>query len=818
MPFPALTLSATKSKLNELVLKEAIDVAVLDKLINSDLLKDSFHNPTAKMLFSDEREQLIAYKKLIKLGFAEVKYVRSEGMSFGRCNPVHALGLFSIRREIRHTLAKNTYTDVDIENCHPAILVQICKKNDIECDNLEDYVVNRATYLTEVMTTYKVSRDTAKKLFIQLLFFGSFDSWAEKNGVSGAVATKNIKNFKKELNAIGEVIVSNNKAIAEEVKAKKTKSGATEYNEKGSVVSNYLQELECRILEKIYLYCKTKCLIPGDVNCVLCADGIMLVKEHYNDTLLTAFTKVIKDEFDLNLTFTTKEMNQDFLAILDDHILTEDVIVARKLTGYDINITIDTETDFNINTMNTFFFRDIETIGEENYIKYFNFTNSFKYFNAYHAHFYMSNRIYKIFKNEVIAYGGEFLTTFNHLNLELEIGAGKSKKKISKRFTDMFLEDRYKRCYSSFHFKPNNRGSDDKFNLFTGFRFTTDDNDTFEWEIIEPFVKHIEFICGEDAIEGRFDDVVVEEGKPNKFKKPITTYFINWLSHIIKKPEIKTEVAIILFSITEGVGKNIISDIFGEIVKGYNAKFRDTSALTDKFNADMMGKLFVVGDEINARANEVANELKDIITRKQENIELKGKDKFLIDDFKNYFFTTNNENVFKISNSDRRFVMIEAPDNKKTVEYYKVLVDFKNDEAKLKQLFNYFMSRDISTFIPQEIVKTDYKKNLILANIPAFIKFAKEEHAMLRNSIVGVPELYKMSIEYAKSKRMISTYTERLFSVQFKKVFGDFNGKESKTNRSVYIFPDDKILPDGSVETLEDQINALIMKNFVGED
>jgi hypothetical protein len=38
---------------------------------------------------------------------------------------------------------------------------------------------------------------------------------------------------------------------------------------------------------------------------------------------------------------------------------------------------------------------------------------------------------------------------------------------------------------------------------------------------------------------------------------------------------------------------------------------------------------------------------------------------------------------------------------------------------------------------------------------------------------------------------MTSTYTEHLFSVQFKKVFGDFQ-KLDKERRSVYVFTQDK--------------------------
>ena len=38
------------------------------------------------------------------------------------------LSLLQIRREIRQSITKDLYTDVDIENCHVVILQQLCKK------------------------------------------------------------------------------------------------------------------------------------------------------------------------------------------------------------------------------------------------------------------------------------------------------------------------------------------------------------------------------------------------------------------------------------------------------------------------------------------------------------------------------------------------------------------------------------------------------------------------------------------------------------------------------------------------------------------
>ena len=275
------------------------------------------------------------------------------------------------------------------------------------------------------------------------------------------------------------------------------------------------------------------------------------------------------------------------------------------------------------------------------------------------------------------------------------------------------------------------------------------------------------------------------------------------MAHIIQKPEEKTEVAIVFYSLIEGAGKNIIFEIFSELLSGYTAKFKDTDSLTSRFNAEMMGKLFCIGDEIKAKAQEVANELKDIITRKKEVIEFKGKDKIYIKDYKNYAFTTNNENVFKVDNSDRRFTFIECPDEKKSNEYFNNLSDFITNKDKLTNLFNFFKSRDISNFNPRNIIKNDYKLRLILANAPAYIKFIKDEFDNYTNQYFTTEHLYKKSIDYAKYNKLNSSYTQDLFNKQFKRVFGDFQKK--RNNKSLYFFPSDS----------KDILNDCIFNNFL---
>jgi len=304
---------------------------------------------------------------------------------------------------------------------------------------------------------------------------------------------------------------------------------------------------------------------------------------------------------------TKKILNEDYLNILDDNLLSDEEYEKVLLDGYETNIHIDKNEDFHIQTLEEYFQEDIKELEFDKHKEFFHLTKAFKYFNGYHFSHYQSNKLYKIFNNKIQGYGD--IMGFAYLkNID--------GKKVNL-FPTLYDNCIQKNKYSAFIFEPELKKRSDAYNLFRGFKY---DNEKiqFDQSKIQTYLNHIKFICNGD--------------------EEVYNYFISWMAHVIQKPGTKTDVAIVIYSLVEGIGKNIIWDGFAKLLEGYAAKFRDTNALTDKFNSDMMGKIFVIGDEIKARAQEVADELKDIITRKEENVEFKGKDKFIVKDFKNYAF------------------------------------------------------------------------------------------------------------------------------------------------------------------------------------
>jgi hypothetical protein len=208
---------------------------------------------------------------------------------------------------------------------------------------------------------------------------------------------------------------------------------------------------------------------------------------------------------------------------------------------------------------------------------------------------------------------------------------------IPKKFNQLWLDDENKRKSSRLKFDPleipdekDAKKKDLDYNCFSGF-LNKDLN-------VEPLSLE-DF--NETGLGKLFKHLFIEE--------IVEEYMKCWFSHILRNPNIKTKVAVVLYSKTHGCGKNTIVDYFirilGRLLCGQVECIDD---ITKPFNSHLCNKLLIYGDEINANAKKVADRLKQVITRPTQNLEKKCIDSVEVDDFTNWIFTTNNENCFII--------------------------------------------------------------------------------------------------------------------------------------------------------------------------
>jgi len=249
------------------------------------------------------------YRKTTRQGVV-VHYFHSKYTNSGRRFADGSCGLQSLSRPIRHTIAHNLYKDVDIENCHPVLLVQYCKSHNYECEHIESYIQNRDDYLKQLMSVNgleltKDNREWAKKVLLSAVN-GSMTE-IPKCIQEMKVKPQWFDKFYQQCDNIKKIVSINpENSSALKIVKRKLKEVNKLNNVEGSLLNNILCELEDSVLMCAIDYCKKN---GGNVrNYVLCFDGFMIP---FHETIdFDELQKYVKFITGYDVKFNYKEMNE----------------------------------------------------------------------------------------------------------------------------------------------------------------------------------------------------------------------------------------------------------------------------------------------------------------------------------------------------------------------------------------------------------------------------------------------------------------------------------------------------------------------------
>jgi phage pi2 protein 07 len=343
-------------------------------------------------------------------------------------------------------------------------------------------------------------------------------------------------------------------------------------------------------------------------------------------------------------------------------------------------------------------------------------------------------------------------------------------------FFDKWLEDPTRRSYLRFDFVPNNNVPN-IYNKFIGFKY--DNNNICNMEKIEPFLNLIKTLLNNEEIS--------------------INAFLDWIAWIRQRPHLKTEKAVVLYSDTQGVGKNTLTQFISKVI-GYSTTINDIKDLTKNFNSHLSNKLIICGDEIKVKAREIRDELKNMITRTKMILEKKGVDQVEISDYSNYIFTTNNQNSFYIEPTDRRFILLQLSDTVMDMQTAKQLYKLMDDDETLQSFDTYLKNRSLPDKL--ECPNNNYKKVLISHSLPSYIQMVYKNHKRyaydeekfnaIETNKHRLMDLYNDSVSYAKQNGLEWSFTPDKMSKEFKKEFNTYFKKGREYN--YYQFPSEEIL------------------------
>lgn len=649
------------------------------------------------------------YQKKIKNGLIKVQYQQKDKR--GRIWAIGSQSLQSFPRIIRGTIAKGIYYDIDMVNAHPTILKFLCDEYKQDCSNLTLYINNRDKIIADIFAcNLNESYDSIKNGILAIINGGNciFNKLNK---------TKWLIDFKAEIATIHDKFASKFATYFEKVRQHRILEGKN-YNHKASLMNHLLCNYENVYLTCMIEYLKTKKIINKIYVC--CFDGIMIPIDKVKniDVLLANLEKEIYTQYNIKLSLKVKEM-----AELDMTDIPQTQIKEEKRHKND-----QPEQKFFNKDENYYFanFREdlISTIWDS-----FELLEQFYHVNINRVIF-MTETEFKYLK---IDSDNLYQDVKKIPNFKIEYKCQEERRIITIKdinFTPLFNSMiNSVRRFNQIINKPIspindcNQNYDRYFNLWNGFQAKLIPEEEIENNKFEMIMNHIKLVWADN------DDKI--------FK-----YILSWFHKIFTRPFEKTKIAMVFQSDEQQIGKSILVEEFlNKFVFGKRLSTVESGLgfATERFNEHIMGKLFMTCEELSTLTGDyhrTFDTLKKIITNSTIKIEIKGGEKFEIDDYINLILFTNNNFTVKIEKNDARYFINKCnPCYKGNYEYFNKLVDSFDQETANHWFSHVFYMKDAVEL--RNIPETNIKKEMKLNSLPSTQRFLQSIKEIRHENIVN---------------------------------------------------------------------------------
>jgi hypothetical protein len=150
----------------------------------------------------------------------------------------------------------------------------------------------------------------------------------------------------------------------------------------------------------------------------------------------------------------------------------------------------------------------------------------------------------------------------------------------------------------------------------------------------------------------------------------LTKYVTDFLAHMLKYPEVKPGVAIILLG-GQGIGKGTFFELLRAIWKKSILIVQDVEQVVGKFNSALERHFVVCMDEAIFRGDRKASEkLKALVTEPLIRIEEKYEPSRTIESFHRFFAATNSNHFGQVDVDDRRYVFLRVSSHRRCQHDY----------------------------------------------------------------------------------------------------------------------------------------------------
>lgn len=607
--------------------------------INGEVVDNEAFYTVVKTMISD----CVSTKDKFPIGDYKTSY-KQGSLGFGRFIATKT-SLINIARPVRHTICQGLYQDIDFVNCHLYIYKYLCAIYSVQCEIINEYISKREECLSDLCTVNPgLSRDNAKQAFLSVL----------NGGLCTSIQTftpffqRYYDDFHSRIHR--EIVVHIDQEHPEIRPHVVEKYGASTFNLNCKIISKVLEDYENRMRHYLCEFVRSKNFDFSSH----CYDGGMSYLPLNSTPILTR----------LNL--------EEASIYISQHT---GIYNPLKFKMFDECIDIPQEE------LRHIVFDDFVYIKNEHAQDY----ASVKYrFEKEHFFCKESTSYYFINGNTHLEYTREDFAK-RYENLYYEEYNLAEKRVIEEAFIYRWFKDRKKRFVERVVFVP--KGGvvqEGEFNLWKGFfvdHVVPDGKDHSEQ--INVFLRHIEFLSNQDMT--------------------VSGYLLKWIARMFQQPYRKSEVLVGIKSLVEGVKKTFLYDLFTAMMgRELTSKIENPERdLFGDFNELIMNKIFILLEEWDSGVNmKYAKRLLDAITCSVDNINLKGRKKFVNPSYSNYMCVWN-KNGLRFGEHDRRVFATEVNVKKAPPsDYFNTLYRTLADPQALRAFYDYLCQIDLTSYHP----------------------------------------------------------------------------------------------------------------------
>lgn len=588
-------------------------------------------------------------------------------------------GLQGMCREIRQTISKDFYHDLDIKNCHPTILKHLCTKYGLFTENLDFYLRNRE----ELFSNFEkkgIKKDVIKTLFLKVMNGGQL---SDEEIV--LVGNEFFPEFQEEMKGICKRLIPEfEEAYGTDIDEK---HGVNYFNRNGAILNRAFCDMENQILFHIFNYLTSVGFEIG----TLVFDGLMIRKgKELSSEVLRACENSVRNALKIDIKLDVKEM-------------CDCIDLSRfKLNLQKIQRSIDWDdrgicfADFSSHIRRTTF----QSLRELNEYVINTMPRVLAYIQAGEGYYIKKD-------------GNDSFSMIKRFTIELYCDYIKNGEVVRVDFKKILSELINSICYSNKVFKPNpNDVRADEFNIYRGMRPTLLPKLDTKNKGYIAFRKHI---------------LEVWSGS----NPDIETYILSWFAQMVQRPWDKTGVALCLIG-SHGVGKGIITDFFRDKILNESnfAESTGIESLLEKHNTNIEGKLLYVLNELPATSDSFHaqfDKMKPFITDGRVRINPKMVTSYSIENHMNFIMFSNNPLCLKVEGGDRRYFITEpSPKYKGDHAYFSELRDALFTDESADTIFTFLMNYNGVNVknIPQTRLRSELQE-ASRPNPPVFIDHLK---------------------------------------------------------------------------------------------